>query len=91
MWEGREEEQELWEELLHLLRAEHKLQGKYARLSLPRGFSQVEGVRQEFNTCGLQMAELNERLTEFARREEAEGRVGTCSNCRYSFSSAQKR
>ena len=91
MWEGREEEQELWEELLHLVRAEQTLQGKYARLSLPRGFSKVEGVREEFNTCGLQMAELNERLAEFVRREEVEEREGTCSNCRFSFSSAQKR
>ena len=88
--EGTEEE-ELWDEMVHLVRRGQRLQGKYARLSLPRSEDKVGQVLEEHNTCGLEMRKLHSKVGELAARRGRKEREDTCSACRYTFSSSQKR
>ena len=75
--------------MVHLVRRGQRLQGKYARLSLPRSEDKVGQVLEEHNTCGLEMRKLHSKVGELAARRGR--KEDTCSACRYTFSSSQKR
>jgi hypothetical protein len=88
--EGETEEEELWEELVDLVRREGRLQGKYARLAEPRSEDGVALVLAEQEVLGQEMEKLQEKVAKVAGRRVVE-MPGACSACRTTFSTAQKR
>jgi hypothetical protein len=73
-----------------LVRREGRLQGKYARLAVPRSEDGVALVLAEQQVLGQQMEELQEKVARVAGRRLVET-PGACSACRTTFSTAQKR
>jgi hypothetical protein len=73
-----------------LVRREGRLQGKYARLSVPRSEDGVAMVLAEKEVLYQQMQELHKKVARVTSRRVVET-PGTCSACRTTFSTAQKR
>jgi hypothetical protein len=70
--EGETEEEQLWEELVDLVCREGRLQGKYARLAVPRSEDGVALVLVEQEVLGQQMEELQEKVARVAGRRVVE-------------------